>query len=132
MSTTDYYQSQKSVQSLIGELVSALYLRPWIDEAEERHELKREIIRRVKAEESDLAYILELLTHHDWAVRDDAAEMLGWVGNKDAVKPLLALLWKDRSKVVRGAIAMALERIGTPEGLAAHQEYEKTIRSEYA
>ena len=39
----DSVRSQKSIQALLAELVSALYLRPWIDDAEDRHELKREI-----------------------------------------------------------------------------------------
>ena len=126
MPISDPNQS-RSLQSLISELESAYHQLPWMDEAEERLELEKEIVRHVKAEESGLTRILELLDHHYLGVC--AAEMLGWIGNKDAVKPLLARLWREPAMGFRGTIALALERIGTPEGQAAHDEYAKTIRS---
>jgi HEAT repeat protein len=122
-------QSQKPTHVLIEELVAALHLRPWIDEPEDRYELKKEIIKRVRSGESSLTLVLRLLNHADWGVREDAIEMLGWIGNVDATQPLLEIMWKDRSKAVRGSAALALERIGGPEALAAYQEYSATIRS---
>ena len=125
--TTDLTQSKKSVQSLLDKLVAALYLRPWIDEAEERHELRKEIVRRVKAGESSLNPLLQLLKHSDWAVRNDVASMLGWIENADAVQPLIEILQKDGSRAVRASAALALERIGTPEAVAAYQAYRDAI-----
>ena len=121
--STDLTQSQKSIRSLLDELVAALYLRPWIDEADDRHELKKEIVRRVKTGESSLDPLLELLQHPDWAVRTDVVWMLGWIRNPDAIPPLMEVMQKDSRKVVRDNAALALERIGTPESVAAYQEY---------
>jgi len=117
----------RSLESLISELESAYHQLPWVDEAEERFELKQKIVRHVKAEESGLTRILQLLDHHYLGVC--AAKMLGWIGNKNAVKPLLARLWREPAIGFRGTIALALQRIGTPEGRAAHDEYAQTIRS---
>jgi hypothetical protein len=130
MSTSNHIvQPQKSVEILLKELEAALYLRPWIDEPEERHELTQDIIRMVRADESSLALLLKYLKHPDWAMRRNVAEMLGWLRNPDSVKPLMDMLWRDRIMAVRGSVALAMERVDTPESTAASQEYAAAIRS---
>jgi hypothetical protein len=128
--STDPTQSQKSVQSLLDELVAALYLRPWFDEPQERDELKKEIVIRVKAGEVSLLPILELLKHSDWAVRRNATEMLGWIGNTAATEPLVEIMQKDSTLAVSESAALALKRLGSPEALDAIQRYRDTIQKD--
>ena len=64
MPNNDQDLSEKSIQSLISELEGAYCILAWEDEPEERHALKKEIINRVRAEESLLPDILDLLDHH--------------------------------------------------------------------
>ncbi len=126
--TSDFAHSGNSIHTLLNELVATLYLRPWKDEAEERHKLKKEIIRRVKAGESTVLPLLELLNHEDWAVRHDIADMLGWIGNSDTIQPLIEVMRNDKSKSVCGSVALALERIGTPDAVAAYTAYRDAIK----
>lgn len=59
--------------------------------------------------------LIELLKNEDWHIRGTAAEALGRIGDKTAVKPLINILvgWsRDRNKYVRGRAAEALGRIG--------------------
>jgi HEAT repeat protein len=46
---------------------------------------------------------------------------LGQIGDAQAVEPLIAAL-EDENSGVRGAAAIALKRIDTPEALAALEE----------
>lgn len=120
---------QKPVQTLLEELVSTLALRAWVDESDLRHELKAEIVRRVKQGDVSPQPILNLLQHADWAVRENAAEMLGWIGGEEVVQPLVDHLWRDRSVAVRGTIALALERIATPAALSTAREFSQVVRA---
>ncbi|MDR4464750.1 MAG: HEAT repeat domain-containing protein [Nitrospira sp.] len=53
------------------------------------------------------------LRDEDWAVREDAARLLGTFKDPRAVTPLIALL-RDEDRSVREAVVEALRSIGTP------------------
>ncbi|MBX3320754.1 MAG: HEAT repeat domain-containing protein, partial [Nitrospira sp.] len=53
------------------------------------------------------------LRDEDWAVREDAARLLGTFKDPRAVTPLIALL-RDEDRCVREAAVEALRSIGTP------------------
>ena len=54
------------------------------------------------------------LQHEDWLVRLHAVESLGKAKSKQAVEPLLSLLFNDRDSAVREDVVRALGEIGDP------------------
>jgi len=93
-----------------------------------------ETLEKTQAERIDPAWtptFLEALKHRNYHVRGCAASVLGRMGNPDMVCPLIEALdalgdssawWQVSEKIVG-----ALERIGTPEALAALEERRSTI-----
>jgi HEAT repeat protein len=61
------------------------------------------------------------LRDEDIGVRQDTALALGQLGDARAVGPLITAL-RDENSSVRWGIRRALERIGTPEALAALED----------
>jgi HEAT repeat protein len=63
--------------------------------------------------EERLAHFIALLSDDDESTRWKAAEMLGRIGDDDAVEELIGTLWDDDARV-RLKAAWALGRIGDP------------------
>lgn len=58
-------------------------------------------------EHKRIDFLLERLKSDDWSVREDAAELLGEVGEPNAVEPLIEAL-QDEDWHVREAAALSL------------------------
>ena len=61
--------------------------------------------------------LLKALQHEDWLVRLHAVESLGKAGSKQAVEPLLSVLFNDRDSAVREDAVRALGEIGDPQAV---------------
>jgi HEAT repeat protein len=61
--------------------------------------------------------LVEALQHKDWLVRLHAVESLGKTKSKQAVEPLLSVLFNDRDSAVREDVVRALGEIGDPEAV---------------
>jgi HEAT repeat protein len=78
--------------------------------------------------------LIVALTGADESVRQDAADVLGWIGDGRAVEPLIAAL-TDETPGVRMAAAQALDNLGWKPGndragaayWAAHCRWEKCV-----
>ncbi|GAB4475649.1 MAG: hypothetical protein Kow00124_16890 [Anaerolineae bacterium] len=66
------------------------------------------VVRRPRTQEKDFERVVRLLTHRDREVRIRAAEMLGRLGDRRAVDPLLNALAHDKDWCVRCRAALAL------------------------
>jgi hypothetical protein len=86
-----------------------------------------------RAESGDQrAQLVEMLRHHDFRVRTQAAFSLGRVGHGEAVPPLVKALG-DAHPAVRAAAAVALGRIGDPgalPGLRSHHDATYAVESQ--
>jgi HEAT repeat protein len=61
--------------------------------------------------------LLNALHHEDWLVRLHAVEALGKTGSRQAVEPLLSVLFNDRDCAVREDTVRALGEIGDPRAV---------------
>jgi HEAT repeat protein len=61
--------------------------------------------------------LLETLQHEDWLVRLHAVEALGKTRSRQAVEPLLSVLFHDRDSAVREDVVRALGEIGHPQAV---------------
>jgi hypothetical protein len=126
MTTAAQGSSYEPLEFLIGDLVHSLVMRDWDDEPdpEKAIDKRKQIMRRiVRIGEASIAPLVKLLQHSDWAVRTNAALMLGHIKDVRAVESLLEAMMKDESKTVKLSAASALERIGTQEVLEAVREW---------
>ncbi len=110
---------------LLQRLVVSLSVRDWedshLDQAmSERKSLMTQV---VCIGASAINPLVALLSHPDWAVRGDAALMLGHIKSVVAVQPLLATMSDDDNIIVRRSAASALERIGTHEAVQATRSW---------
>ena len=124
--TTARADSAASHERRVEELVLSLSVRDWEDgmETEDPVKVRKSLMQDiVNSGEVSVAPLLSLLNHSDWAVRDDAALMLGHLSSNRAVEPLLGIMLKDESMSVKLSAASALERIGTPDALAAVRDW---------
>jgi HEAT repeat protein len=101
--------------------------RDWLDDTTVISALRNEIVRRGELAVNPL---LALLTHSDWAVRDDVARMLGYLGDIRAVDALLVAMMKDENEIVQKSAVEALLRIGTPKALALVNTYQNFLRKQ--
>lgn len=116
---------QKAVSNLIEMFLNFILERDWLDDTTVIPALRREIVRRGEFAVNPL---LVLLTHSDWAVRDDVARMLGYIGDIRAVDALLVAMMKDENETVQKSAAEALLRIGTPKAVALVNTYQNFLR----
>jgi HEAT repeat protein len=79
----------------------------------------REEVASVLASIGDAAIpsLLGALQHEDWLVRLHAVESLGKTGSRQAVQPLLSVLFNDRDSAVREDAVRALGEIGDPQAV---------------
>jgi len=92
-------------QDLTQQLADSLSGRDWEDSIlEEAMNYRKEIVQQlVKLGEYAVDPLVDLLNHSDWAVRDDAAIILGYIKSQLAIKPLLTILENDDSLSVNSA-----------------------------
>jgi hypothetical protein len=121
-----------TVGSLISEKVQWLEWRIYCDGRTDPHEDEpyqiardEEILRRG---EQAVGSLIELLKHSDWVVCVEAVRLLGFIQSAQAVPPLIALLTSKNSFDVKYTAVLALERIGTPEAVAAAKRWKRLYR----
>lgn len=112
-------------ESLAQDLAVSLSGRDWEDSVlEEAMSYRRDLARQlVSLGEQAVDALVGLLANADWAIRDDAAILLGTIKSLRAIAPLLAVLEKDDSLSVRLSAASTLERINTPETIRATRDW---------
>jgi len=67
--------------------------------------------------EAAIPALLETLTHEDWLVRLHDVESLGKTKSRNAVEPLLSVLFNDGDSAVREDAIRALGEIGDPQAV---------------
>jgi hypothetical protein len=104
-------------QTHAQELVASLCGREWEDLNDDQPmNFRREKVQElVRLGEYAVDPLIDLLGHPDWAIRSDAAIILGYMGNPLAIQPLLAIMENDESLSVKLSSASVLERINVPE-----------------
>lgn len=116
----------------LGEIGDARATLPLLatlqDESKDVREMSNWAI--IELGEKAVPFLIEALTYEDWWVRQEAARLLGHLGDERARDPLLRAL-KDPIERVRENVAEALGKVGgtqTVEGLilALQDEYGET------
>ncbi len=112
-------------ETLIKQLAASLSGRDWEDSyLEEAMNNRKKIVQQlVKLGEYAVSSLVGLLSHSDWAVRDDAAIILGYIKSQLAIKPLLTILENDDSLSVKLSSASALDKINTLETIQATKSW---------
>ncbi|MCK4307846.1 HEAT repeat domain-containing protein [candidate division WOR-3 bacterium] len=67
-------------------------------------------VKKLK-KKKDVEGLIKALKHKDWKIREDAAKVLGEIGDKEAVEPLIQAM-KDDDRDTRRNAMLALEKIG--------------------
>ena len=108
-------------ETLTGQLAASLGGRDWEDSyLDEALDNRKKIVQQlVKLGEHAVNPLVRLLNHSDWAVRDDAAIVLGYIKSPLAIKPLLTIMENDESISVRLSAASALDKNNTLETVEA-------------
>ena len=112
-------------ETFTEQLAASLSGRDWEDSyLEEAMNNRKKIVQQlVKLGERAVYPLVGLLSHSDWAVRGDAATILGYIKNQLAIKPLLAIMENDESLSVKLKAASALDKINTLETIQATKSW---------
>jgi len=105
----DMYRHDPTLYSLVGELIRDERIRVKIGVTALMEELKK-----IDPEHIILAqdHLLPLLDHADAAVRGNAANLVGIIGNR-SILPILEKLLEDENPDVRAIVREALQEIGS-------------------
>ncbi len=113
---------KESYWDLYKATVDLFSLRSAPEEVEEQVMLVKHFIRELRSSVGEalrkigkpaVIALMELIQDSDWAVREDAAWLLGMIGDCQAVPTLIKALYDTRS-CVRKTAASALVQIGNP------------------
>ena len=78
----------------------------------------------------DIAQLIKALGDKNTIVRQDAAESLGRIRDKEGVEPLIQLL-KDKDRFVRKVAILALEKIGDKRAVEPLTDALKKEKDEF-
>ncbi|MBH0200829.1 MAG: HEAT repeat domain-containing protein [Nitrospira sp.] len=103
----------------LGRIRNAEAVEPLIPLLHDKVKAVREEAAAALAAIGDAAIssLLKALQHEDWLVRLHAVESLGKAHSKQAVEPLLSVLFNDRDSAVREDAVRALGEIGDPQAV---------------
>lgn len=103
----------------LGRVRNADAVEPLIPLLQDKVKAVREEAATALAAIGDAAIssLLKALQHEDWLVRLHAVESLGKAKSKQAVEPLLSVLFNDRDSAVREDAVRALGEIGDPQAV---------------
>lgn len=103
----------------LGRVESAEAVEPLIPLLQDKVKAVREEAAAALASIGDSAIpsLVKTLQHEDWLVRLHAVESLGKTGSRQAVEPLLSVLFNDRDSAVREDAVRALGEIGDPQAV---------------
>jgi len=107
------------VAKALGRIRNADSVEPLIPLLQDKVKAVREEAAAALAAIGDAAIpsLLKALQHEDWLVRLHAVESLGKAKSKQAVEPLLSVLFNDRDSAVREDAVRALGEIGDPQAV---------------
>lgn len=103
----------------LGRVRNADAVEPLIPLLQDKVKAVREEAAAALAAIGDAAIpsLLKALHHEDWLVRLHAVESLGKAKSKQAVEPLLSVLFNDRDSAVREDTVRTLGEIGDPQAV---------------